>query len=48
MRSLEEAFKDLAVQSALGLSDTSEEVFEISGVEVRVQSVADWLMGEDG
>jgi uncharacterized protein len=48
MRSLEEAFKNLAVQSALVLSDTTEEPFEIGGVPVRVQSVADWLLGVDG
>jgi uncharacterized protein len=48
MRSLEEAFKNLAVQSALVLSDTTEEPFEIGGVPVRVQSVEDWLLGGGG
>jgi uncharacterized protein len=47
MRSLEEAFENFADQSALVLSDTTEEPFEIGGVPVRVESVAEGLLGLD-
>jgi len=44
VRALEDAVKVLKIDNALILSDANEATFEVSGVPVKVQSIAEWLI----
>jgi predicted AAA+ superfamily ATPase len=46
VRALSDALTVLKVESALILSDASEDGFELSGIPVQVSSVAKWLLGK--
>jgi predicted AAA+ superfamily ATPase len=43
VRALEDAIKGLNAHSALILADTGESSFEINGIPIEVQSVAEWM-----
>jgi len=43
VRALEDAIKGLNAHSALILTNASESSFEINGIPIEVQSVAEWM-----
>lgn len=43
-RALEDATKSMDVKSALVLADNNEAGFEINGIQVEIQSLADWMI----
>ncbi|HNE03334.1 MAG TPA: ATP-binding protein [Anaerolineales bacterium] len=46
VRALSDALKGIKVESALILSDTNENEFEIEGIRVETRSVAEWLISQ--
>ena len=46
LRALAEAVRSVKVQSALILSDSNEDGFELNGVPVEVHSTAEWLLNQ--
>ncbi|HEY5269896.1 MAG TPA: ATP-binding protein [Anaerolineales bacterium] len=46
LRALAEAVRSVKVQSALILSDSNEDGFELTGVPVEVHSTAEWLLNQ--
>ncbi|HEX9013627.1 MAG TPA: hypothetical protein VF813_08930, partial [Anaerolineaceae bacterium] len=44
IRSLEDAVKSVKAQSALILSETNGDKFDLQGVPVEMRSIADWLV----
>ena len=44
VRAVEDAAQRLNAHSALILSDTNEDDFEINGLPVSVRSIAEWLI----
>ena len=46
LRALTEAVRSVRVQSALILSDSNEDGFELKGVPVEVHSTAEWLLNQ--
>jgi predicted AAA+ superfamily ATPase len=46
-RALEDAVKEMRVESALILSDSNEPETMISGVSVKVQSLTEWLLNQE-
>lgn len=46
IHALKDAIGTVKVQSALILADANEDPFEINGVPVHVQSIAEWLLAE--
>lgn len=43
-RAIEDAAREVPVETALVLSENNEEDTEIGGVKVKVQSIAEWLV----
>ena len=43
-RAIEDASKELPIESALILSDTSETEVMIAGIPVKVQAIPEWLI----
>jgi len=43
-RAIEDAIREVPVETALVLSENNEEDTEIGGVKVKVQSIAEWLV----
>lgn len=46
VRALKDAIGTVKVQSALILSDSNEDSFEIDGIPVQIRSTAEWLLAE--
>jgi len=44
VRALDDAVQSIPVESALILSDTNEDGFEVRGVPVQVRSTAEWFI----
>lgn len=46
-RAIEDAIKDMQIDSVLILSETNEDETTISGVPVKIQSIPEWLIHQD-
>ena len=46
VRALKDAIETVKVQSAIILSDSNEDTFEIDGIPVHIRSTAEWLLAD--
>lgn len=46
VRALKDAIGTVKVQSAIILSDSNEDTFEIDGIPVHIRSTAEWLLAD--